>query len=241
MKQQEILYNQTYLAQLLERKLRRAQGERSDDEKKVLQTKINSLNDEMDSWKRKILQVNGQYRHAVDEVRKAKRLFTNVNKDKACMDEELAELDLYLQNSHTHFAVLVHEKEEMMVDENILRLELRKLQSFLHERTDQVLSLEARHAQMELALEERTKEMEIHRDMLRGYLKIAEQERAKIASELRERLTRVSKMKNKYEVLMSVFGLQNEEFDEDAGQVIILVEATMVITIEISIYFISLN
>ncbi|KAJ3081943.1 Coiled-coil domain-containing protein 39, partial [Quaeritorhiza haematococci] len=68
-----------------------------------------------------------------------------------------------------------------------------------------VFSLETRQVQLQLALEERSKEIEIHKDMLRLQIKNAEEERSSAHAELRERVSKVEKMKRRYEILMTQF------------------------------------
>ncbi|KAI8815709.1 uncharacterized protein EV422DRAFT_346127 [Fimicolochytrium jonesii] len=98
-----------------------------------------------------------------------------------------------------------------MVEENVLRLELRKLRGFLNSRADEVFSLENRQVNLQLALEERTKEIEIHKDMLRLHLKTAEEERYSAAAELRDRVSKVEKLKRRYEIVMSHFAGDGDE------------------------------
>lgn len=78
-----------------------------------------------------------------------------------------------------------------MVEESILRLEIRKMRGFLNSRADEVVTLESRQIQLELALQERNMEIDIHKDILRIHLKNAEEERHSAASELRERVGKV--------------------------------------------------
>ena len=105
----------------------------------------------------------------------------------------------------------VKDKENLLVEESILRLELRKLRGFLNARADDVVSLESRQLQLELALQERNKEIEIHKDILRVHLKSAEDERHSASAELRDRVTKVEKLKTKYEILMTQFTPEDDE------------------------------
>ena len=110
-----------------------------------------------------------------------------------------------------------------MVEENILRLELRKLRGFLNVRADEVFSLESRQVQIQLALEERTKEIDIHKDMLRVQLKNAEEERHSATAELRDRIGKVEKLKKRYEILMTQFA--PEEGEEEHTQAYYVIKA----------------
>ena len=118
----------------------------------------------------------------------------------------------------------VREKEELMVEETILRLELRKLRGFLNSRADEVFSLESRQLQLQLALEERSKEVDIHKDMLRMQYKQSEEERSSATGELRDRVGKVEKVKKRYEILMTQF--HQEEGSEDHTQAYYVIKAS---------------
>lgn len=87
----------------------------------------------------------------------------------------------------------------------------------------QVFSLETRQLHLNLALEERSKEIEIHKDMLRLQLKNAEEERYSAAAELRDRVSKVEKLKRRYEIIMTHFG--SEEGEEEHSQAYYVIKA----------------
>jgi hypothetical protein len=227
MKQQALIYNQTFLIQQLERKIRRAQGERSDEEKDALQQKVDALTTQLEDWKRKNAILNVQHKRATEDLRLSKRQLDILIKQRDASVDSVADLNIYNERAATQLVSKTREKEELMVDENILRLELRKLRGFLNTRADDVLSLENRQAQLQLALEERTKEIEIHRDMLRAHIKAAEEERHSATSEWRDRLNRVDKLKRKYEIIVSRMG-GGEDGDEPQSQAYYLIKASQV-------------
>ena len=101
-----------------------------------------------------------------------------------------------------------------MVEESMLRLELRKLRDYLNTHADEVYSLATRKLQLSLALEERNKEINIQRDMLRIQMKNAEEGRVSAGLELKERIKKVEHMKKRYEQLMHQLNAHNEEGDD---------------------------
>ena len=58
-------------------------------------------------------------------------------------------------------------------------------------------------------MQEREKEISVHKDVLKAEFKAAEEERHKIAVELSERLNKVKNLKIKYEALVQVNNLLN--------------------------------
>ena len=67
-----------------------------------------------------------------------------------------------------------------MVEENLLKLEIKRLRDQLTNRATEVLSLEDRRLLLDTAMKERRQEINIHTDMLRAQVKSAEEERQKI-------------------------------------------------------------
>jgi UDP-glucose:O-linked fucose beta-1,3-glucosyltransferase len=90
----------------------------------------------------------------------------------------------------------------------------------------QVFSLENRQIQLQLALEERTKEISIHKDMLRVQIKNAEEERYSANSEFRGRVSRVEKLKKRYEILMTQFS--PEDGEEEHSQAYYVIKSAQV-------------
>jgi len=68
--------------------------------------------------------------------------------------------------------------------------------------TYKVYNLENRKHQLEMSMQEREKEISVHKDVLKAEHKAAEEERHKIAVELSERLNKVKNLKIKYEALV---------------------------------------
>ena len=67
-----------------------------------------------------------------------------------------------------------------MVEENLLKLEIKRLRDQLANRATEVLSLEDRRLLLDTAMKERRQEITIHTDMLKAQVKNAEEERQKI-------------------------------------------------------------
>ncbi|KAJ3177443.1 Coiled-coil domain-containing protein 39 [Geranomyces variabilis] len=216
LKQQAMLYAQEFQIQQLERKLRRAQGERTDEEKEMLMKRIEDLNQQLESSTAKWGLLNAQLKKSQGDVVASHRKLEILQKDKTAVKSSIDELTLHNDSASKQLNQKIQEKENLMVEENILRLELRKLRGFLNARADEVFSLETRQVHLQLALEERTKEIEIHKDMLRLQLKSAEEERYSASAELRDRVSKVERLKRRYEIVMTNFS-GTHDGDEEGG------------------------
>ena len=67
-----------------------------------------------------------------------------------------------------------------MVEENILKLEIKRLRDQLQNRANDVLTLEEKRLLLDTAMKERRQEIKIHTDILKAQVKSSEEERQKI-------------------------------------------------------------
>lgn len=64
-----------------------------------------------------------------------------------------------------------------MVEDNLLKLELKRLRNTLCNKTEKVLSLEKQQLELKKAIAERTEEIRIHKTMLDSQIRLLDQER----------------------------------------------------------------
>merc|ERR1719277_1242648 len=98
---------------------------------------------------------------------------------KGTMDE------LELQNTIVNRTVAstAKDKEESLMQHDILRLEVKRLRQQLNSKSENVYSLENRKHQLQISMEEREKEIEVHMEILRAQLRCADEEKHKAAIE----------------------------------------------------------
>ena len=75
-------------------------------------------------------------------------------------------------------------KEKTLVQHDCMKLEIKKLRDTVNVEADRVYGLENRKYQLEMSMEERETEIQVHKDILVSELKAAEEERHKVAVEL---------------------------------------------------------
>lgn len=220
-KQQAVIYTQEFQLQQLERKIRRAQGDRTEDEKEALLARIGQLTERLELETRKFNLLNSQIRRSQDELRQARQLLEDLTQDKRYLNTNIEDLTIFIDGTNTRLQAKVREKENVLVDENIIRLELNRLRGYLNDKADSVFTLENKHLQLQLVLEERNQEINAQRELLRMQLKQTEEERVSAKTELRERTSKVERLKNRYELLMiqMTAGMENEDNDSTANEV----------------------
>ena len=105
---------------------------------------------------------------------------------------------------------LVKDKEEAMVGADVLKLEVKRLREQLSAKADEVFGLQNRKFQLQMSMEERQQEIKVHTEVLRSQLKAATEERGTAAKELSDRLIRVDRLNNKYDIICGRMGADGE-------------------------------
>merc|ERR1719281_1956990 len=133
--------------------------------------------------------------------------------------------ELELQNTIVNRTVTntMKDKEESLMQHDILRLEVKRLRQQLNSKSESLYSLENRKQQLQISMEEREKEIEVHTDVLRAQLRGAEEDRHKAAIELAERKQKIYNLKSKYENVANK--VKKEDGEEQHSQAYYVLKA----------------
>jgi UDP-glucose:O-linked fucose beta-1,3-glucosyltransferase len=227
LKQQELIYSQDFQLQQLERKVARLQGERSNEEKMALNNKIKDLSGRLDEQQATEAMLQNQLKRLGDDLRRATRQLEKTRKEKADVTSKIEEVELHNDSSQRELKKVETAKQDLMVDDNILKLEIKQLRDTLNSKADSVLSLEKRKLQLQTAMSERAHEINIHKGMLQAQIKTLTSEKQKLSSEVHERFSKIDKLRKRYEIVMvSMAPPEGEEEHSQAYYVIkVLVHA----------------
>lgn len=168
----------------MERKVARAQGDRSQEEIKQLDQDISKLKVDFDNKLSEFHTLNTSNKQLIDEIRTVERLVNKVLQDKAHLEVQIQELELENDMSLNDLEKIKRKKEDTLVQHDIMKLEIKKLWETVNVESDNVFGLENMKYQLEMSMEEREKEIQVHKDLLVSELKAAESERHKVAVEL---------------------------------------------------------
>ena len=97
---------------------------------------------------------------------------------------------------------VIKNKEKTLVQHDIMKLEIQGLREKVNQGADKVYGFENRKYQLEMSMEEREKEIQVHKDILISELKAAQEERHKVKVELQQRYNKVKNLRIKYEGLV---------------------------------------
>merc|ERR1719159_1773473 len=202
-RQQKLLYAVDFQSQFMQRKVARVSGERTLEEKEDLARKLEQaeqdLEEKMSLWN--IL--TAQHKKQDAELRQAKRTLVKIQEDEKKTKEEMGELQLQNEILQQMMNKTTREKEEVLVHHDVMKLEVSRLRTKLTARTEQVFALENRKQQLQLSMQEREKEVEVHLDVLRAQHRVAQDERHNTAIELAERKQKIYSLKMKYEATVA--------------------------------------
>lgn len=201
-RQRELLYNADYQIQLLERKVARTMGEKSLEETDYLKEIIREKEAETEIFREKYAATVGALKTLEDEERlvekRLKTISDEVDKFKTMIDKINLENDMTRQQ----LSALVGKKKDVMVKNDVMKLEIQKLRSKVLKANEDILVLENKIKQVELEILSRESELEIHQGVLKAKMKCAEQERHRVAKELATRKKKVKNLQIKYKALI---------------------------------------
>ncbi|NXL41850.1 CCD39 protein, partial [Podilymbus podiceps] len=204
LKQQELLYNQDFYIQQVQRRLSRLEGEVTADEKQVLEAKVAELKKTLEEKKNVYDTLHAQHKKLQNDVRFIKRAMDKTGEETSGMMTKINELNLFNERSDQELKKAKAIKQEMMVEDNLLKLELNRLQDTLCNKAEKVLTLEKQKLELKKAIAERTEEIRIHKAMLDSQIRLVDQERQRISAEFQDRLNKIEKLRCRYEVLTVV-------------------------------------
>ena len=186
----------------MERKVSRASGERSQEETKRLQQEILEVQEELDKKKEALQKLTISNKQLEDERRNIERTINKIQDQRDTLTSQIQELKLENEMANGDLDKVLKAKEKTLVQHDCMKLEIKKLRDTVNVEADRVYGLENRKYQLEMSMEEREKEIQVHKDILVSELKAAEEERHKVAVELQLRKNKVKNLRIKYEGLV---------------------------------------
>uniref|UniRef100_A0A8C5X1D0 Coiled-coil domain-containing protein 39 n=1 Tax=Malurus cyaneus samueli TaxID=2593467 RepID=A0A8C5X1D0_9PASS len=219
LKQQELIYDQDFYIQQVQRRLSRLEGEVNSEEKEILEGKISELKKTLEEKKKTYDVLQSQYRKL--QVTSLEYHFDCISLSNLSELTKIDELNLFNERSLEELKKAKHIKQEMMVEDNLLKLELKRLRNTLCNKAEKVLTLEKQQLELKKAIAERSEEIRIHKAMLDSQIRLLDQERHRMSAEFQERLWKIDKLKCRYEIFtLSMMPPEGEEMKSQAYYVI---------------------
>ncbi|XP_004675066.1 PREDICTED: coiled-coil domain-containing protein 39 [Condylura cristata] len=223
LKQQEIMYNQDFYIQQVERRMSRLKGDINSEEKQALEAKIVELKKTLEGKMSTFELLEVQIKKLQNDLYFIKKANDKNCDEKQSLMTKINELNLFNDRSEKELKKAKTLKQDLMIEDNLLKLEVKRTREMLHSKAEEVLSLEKRKQQLHTAMEERTEEIKVHKAMLTSQIRYVDQERQNISAEFHERLSKIDKLKNRYEILTVV--MLPPEGEEEKTQAYYVIKA----------------
>jgi len=222
-KQNQLLYNVDFQLQQLERKVARAGGERSLEEKEALEKKIKVLQAQLEEQVKEQKLLHGQVKTIEVTLKLSKRKRDDLLTEHHELCERVNETRLENSSSQTTLKSKTKETQSVMVQHDVLKLELTQLRKRLREVADDVVALENRQAQLKLSMESKEKEIALHKEVLRMEHRTAEEQRHEFLTTLNEKKMMVSKLDARLKAVQST--MTSSDGGEQKSQTYFLIKA----------------
>lgn len=177
-------------------------GVRSEEEKNKLKKEIDVLEKDLEKAKKDLQLLKTSNKQLQDEKRNIGGLIDKVKTEKSTLDNIIGELKLENEMARGDLEKIISTKEKTLVQHDIMKLEIQGLRDKVNAGADKVYGFENRKYQLEMSMEEREKEIQVHKDILISEMKAAQEERHKVKVELQQRYNKVKNLRIKYEGLV---------------------------------------
>ena len=155
----------------------RMQGDRSHDEQQKLEKEIRDKTADLEKHKKELALLTNSNKQLLDEKRNITKVIARVEVEKAKIDNLVSELRLENEMIRGELEAVIKKKEKTLVSFDVMKLEIKRIKETVNLEADKVYGLENRKYQLEMSMEEREKEIQVHKDILTSELKSAEEER----------------------------------------------------------------
>lgn len=191
LKQQEIMYSQDFHIQQVQRRMSRLRGEINSEEKQGLQVKIVELKETLEERNSAFGILETQIKKLRNDLYFIKKSNSKNYDEKQSLMTKINELNLFNERSEKELNKARAFKQDLMIEDNLLKFEAKRAREMLHSKAEEVLSLEKRKQQLQTTMEERTEEIKVHKTMLASQIRYVDQERQTISAEFHERLSKL--------------------------------------------------
>ncbi|CAF1386454.1 unnamed protein product [Rotaria magnacalcarata] len=218
LKQQELIYHQDFIKQSIDRRLNRLLGEKTNEKNSEINLKIRELQNENNKKKYEYDQLQNQIKILNEELRIVKRDFDQLMIEKNDLSEKFLQFDLYTTLSDKLIKKLNDEKEDYLVEENLLHIELKRLKNILFASSEINLTLEQQKIELHKVIKERRIEVQTNSVLFRMRFNDERTKRDSISTELALRITKVAKLKQRYEVYTITLNTDTSSEDNALAQ-----------------------
>ena len=200
-KQHVLLYSADYLIQSNQRKVDEAKGIQTNERNDELKVKISEKDTKLQEKEEQLDKVTKSVKKLGDDLRLVEKTLEKTTTESSILKNNYEELNLQIKMIEQEIASEAQDKNGVLVQHDSMKLEVKKLKDILCAEADKLFAVENRKYQLQMSMEEREKEIRVHKETLLAEKRAAEEEKHKVLVELSDRKSKVQNLKVKYENL----------------------------------------
>ncbi|CAL8091540.1 unnamed protein product [Calicophoron daubneyi] len=220
---EEVLYKEDFQMQLLERRVGRMTGVHSDEEKTVMEAKIQQLTEQLDERTNTTNSLSNQLSSLRREIIREQREAQTLAEKSAAAENQLQTNELEVDIALKAKSKVAGTCQQLIVEQNLIRLEVKRLFEVYKKHQTKVYDLESTRQDLDLVVRERSEEIALHQKMLFGQSRIATEENGQLKLEVQARKARIDKLIRRYEILTSL--MAPPEGEEKRSQAYYIIRA----------------
>lgn len=204
-KQLQVLYSTNFQIQGMEKKIGRCNGERSEEEKIEIQNQIDHLSTVLEEKIKSSKLLNDQVNQLELDMKATKKKKEELEKFKSDLSVQLKELHLDQDSIDKAIQEANTQKENVLVDLNMKKIQIEKLNEQIKLKNNQCLSQDNENVELRDIMMERIKEIDSHLQALRSQMMSEEQSKHEASLELNELKKQSTNLQSKYQVMIGKF------------------------------------
>ncbi|XP_054889232.1 coiled-coil domain-containing protein 39 [Poeciliopsis prolifica] len=203
--------NQEAKILMLHRKVAQLSGAIRTDETEMLEVKVKELTSNLEDKQETTKILKNALKECELDIRCARKEMEKLEAQKRDLTEEVDCLLVLCVNKEKELKKLKLKRQDGLVNNNLLKTEVKRIRDIIYIDADNMMSWEARKLELEKAMKEREEDIHVYSEMLKHQLKITEQDRQKLSVELNEELSKVEAVKNRFEIMESSLAGSDDE------------------------------
>lgn len=128
--------------------------------------RIAKLSKELEQVNHEHSMLTSQVKKTEDDLARARRRQADLKKEQEALDSQIGQLQLESEETTRAVRTALKEKEDKLVANDLMKVEVSRLRTLLGSKADEVFSLENKKVQLQLSMEERKQEVAAHQESL---------------------------------------------------------------------------
>ncbi|XP_054706534.1 coiled-coil domain-containing protein 39-like [Uloborus diversus] len=206
-KQESEMYEIESKLEKLQLRIKKMAGVTNEEEKRQMEAERSQLLSILDEKKTALNMLTEELKVMMERITLSTKELENNRKLNSELVETIKSLEFYVFNSQKTLKCCISRKQELLVQECLLRFQVKRYQKILNNRNKSVFSLQKDKVEFETMMKERIEELKSCTDVLDAEIRTEQDEDGTIKRKLHDCDDKVTKLQTKYKVIMDALGV----------------------------------